>query len=208
MSEKLSTQDDQEHHRWMQNHVFHVCENRSVLEVGPFDGHYSKVLLQINIKNLTLIEASENACKYSLEKINWPASKNIKIIHGDMHKDLNLAGKHDVVLLLGVLYHSHAPLHVLEETVNNCDPDYIITDDCIDSLNFGSQSYFGDEIANCPGMRYALAGKKTCNIVSYIDQTVLKQAMHNLGYECIIKIYHPQSAYCAGRPINIFKRSF
>jgi SAM-dependent methyltransferase len=196
---KLSTKDEQEHFRYMQNNVFHVCENRSVLEVGPFNGHYSKVLVQNNIKNLTLIEASENACKI-LERINWPASKNIKIIHGDMHKDLNLAGKHDVVLLLGVLYHSHAPLHVLEETVNNCDPDYIITDDCKDSLNFG------DEIANCPGMRYALADKKTCNIVSYIDQIVLKQAMHNLGYECIIKIYHPQSAYCAGRPINIFKR--
>ena len=198
--EKLSTQDNQEHYRWMQNHVFHVCENRSVLEVGPLNGHYSKVLVQINIKNLTLIEASENACDI-LETINWPASKNIKIIHGDMHKDLNLAGKHDVVLLLGVLYHSHAPLHVLEETVNNCDPDYIITDACEDSLNFT------DEIANCPGMRYALAGKKTCNIVSHIDQTVLKQAMHNLGYECIIKIYHPQSAYCAGRPINIFKKA-
>ena len=197
--EKLSTHDDQKHYKWMQNNVFHICKNKSVLEVGAFNGHYSEVLVQNNINNLTLLEASETSYK-NLKRMIWPASKNIKIIHGDMHKDLNLAGKHDVVLLLGVLYHSHAPLHVLEETVNNCDPEYIVTDDCRQSRDFS------DEIPNRPGMRYTTNNKKTCNIVSRIDQTLLKRALHNLGYECIIETRHPESAYCAGRPINIFKR--
>jgi hypothetical protein len=93
-----------------------------------------------------------------------------------MHYDMGKVGKVDVAILLGIIYHSHAPLHFLEELVNCCDPDIILID------NPGNTFSWQKELPNVAGMRFTSSPKKTCDIVITIDEEIIIQAFDNMGY--------------------------
>ena len=151
-----------------------ICHNKATCEVGPYDGWITHQILKHSPSSLTLIESSapviDNLKKDPL------ISSNCNIIYGDMHYDMSKVGKVDVAILLGIVYHSHAPLHFLEEVVNNCDPDIILID------NPGGILSWSNETPNFGGMRYATSKKKTCDIVITIDETIIITAFTNMGY--------------------------
>lgn len=155
----------------------HICKNKSVLEVGPFFGWITEEIIKHGPSALTLIESSKYACE-QLHK-NETIVNNSKIIHGDVHYDLSSVGKVEVALLLGIIYHSHAPLHIFEELVNKCDPDSIIVD------NPGVVFNWNEEKPNDPGMRFTTSKQKTCDIVFTIDEKILVTAFKNLGYKLV-----------------------
>ena len=181
---------------FLNDNFLHYCRNKTVVEIGCFDGHITEWLVKNNPSKLTLLEASETPVNQVRKK--FPEAI---VIHGDMHEDLNKVGKVDVALVLGVIYHSHAPLHVLEKLVNCCDPTTIIIDNMAPVFDWYT------EISNLPGMRYAVGDKKTCNLVITISNELTVQAMTNLGYELITQKVYPQDARGSGLPIFHFQKN-
>ena len=102
-----------------------LCQDRTVLEVGCFEGWITERIITHAPKKLILLEPHKKSVDFVVEK--FPQAV---VIHGDMHEeeDLKQVGKVDVALVLGVIYHSHAPLYALEKLVNLCDPQTIILD--------------------------------------------------------------------------------
>jgi hypothetical protein len=181
------------------DNFLHLCESRSVVEVGPFNGWISERIIKHRPTNLTLIEANRDAANQL--KLN-PNLASCKIILGDMHYDLNQVGQVDVAIVFGVIYHSHAPLLLLEELVTHCIPQTILLD------NPGIRLSWGQEIINSPGMRYVTSNKKTCGIVIEIDEELLTTAMINLGYRLHMKKILPENLSLKSKwPIYQFEKN-
>ena len=170
-----------------------VCNNKDVLEVGCFDGWITELVVQHNPKKLTLLES--NSFSADLVRKKFPKAQ---VIHGDMHTDFDKVGAVDVALMLGVIYHSPAPLLVIEELVNHCRP----TDVVIDNLSPVFQ--WRNELSNVPGMRFTTSDMKTCNIVINIDNEIMIAAFKNLGYRLITQSQYPNNARAPGAPIFHF----
>ena len=180
---------------FLNDNFLNYCRDKSVLEIGCFDGHITEWVMKNDPNKLTLLEASKTPAK-NVKRI-FPSAT---VIHGDMHEDLNKVGKVDVALVLGVIYHSHIPLQVLEELVNCCDPTTIIID------NMSPCFEWRHETTNKPGMRYVVGNKKTCNIVITIDNDIMIHAMFNLGYELITQKEYPADTHRPGIPIFHFQK--
>jgi hypothetical protein len=135
-------------------------------------------------QQLILLEAR----KQSVDQLRSNSKlKSCKVLLGDMHYDLNQVGPVDVAIVMGVIYHSHAPLLMLEELVNQCNPQSILLD------NPGHFLKWTRELVNDPGMRHTVSDRKTCGIVIIIDENIILTAMKNLGYRLHIKQILPSN---------------
>jgi hypothetical protein len=184
--------------QYIDDNFLHVCRNKSVVEIGPFDGCVSERIMNHQPQQLTLIEAR----KQSVDRLQLnPKLKSCKVLLGDMHCDLNQVGQVDVAVVLGVIYHSHAPLLMLEELVNQCNPQSILLD------NPGQIFKWTKELVNDPGMRHTVSDRKTCGIVITIDEDIIVTAMTNLGYRLHMKQILPGTlSQKTGCPIYQFER--
>jgi len=184
---------------FLKQHVLHLVKNKTTLEVGCFDGYISSVIAEHSPSLLILLEPGQrylNTASAALPNTNHRA------ICGDMHLDLNRVGKVDVALLLGVIYHSPAPLHVLEQLVTHCDPDHVVVD------NPGNLFEWVHETHNVPGNRHTLDNYKSCGITSRINDEILTTAMHNLGYTLVWRKTYPQGSMSQHAPIfNFVKKN-
>ena len=170
-----------------------MCANKVVLEIGCFDGWITELVVQHNPKQLVLMEA--NKVSFNIVKKKFPGAQ---VIYGDMHKDFYKAGPVEVALLLGVIYHTPAPLLVLEELINHCRPNDVLID------NLSPVFEWRQETANNPGMRYTTSRVKTCNIVISIDNEMMIRAFKNLGYRLVTQSQYPDNARAPGLPIFHF----
>ena len=168
-----------------------------MLEVGCFEGWITRKVLTHTPKQLILLESHKKSVDFVIE--NFPQTK---IIHGDMHEEVDLkqVGQVEVALVLGVIYHSHAPLYALEKLVNICSPQTIILD------NMSPSFMWKKETANEQGMRNTVNHWRTCNIVINIDNEITKLAMKNLGYDLIRQEAYPEPAQGYGNPIFHFEK--
>jgi len=170
-----------------------LCPGKTILEIGCFDGPITKVIEQYHPQSLTLLEANRSAVQDVTRLFPYA-----KVIHGDMHKDLAQVGTVDLAIVLGVIYHSHAPLMVIEELVNCCNPRDIIID------NLAPRFSWNIEIPNRPGMRYTISDQKTCNILINIDDEMMITAFENLGYRLVKKLLYPENARAPNLPVFHF----
>ena len=94
-----------------------ISSESNVLEIGPFDGWFSDVILSKNPKNLFLVEPSLDATNQLLKK--FQGQNNIQIINKDIFDCIEffVDKQIDVVVIFGVLYHLASPFDVLEK---NC----------------------------------------------------------------------------------------
>ena len=186
--------------QYISDHFLHVCKNKSVLEIGPFDGWISERILDHDPCSLTLIEAREESA--NLLRSKFLRTKSCNVLLGDMHYDLNQVGPIDVVIAMGIIYHSHAPLLFLEEMVNNCNPETILLDNPGQILNWH------EEEVNYRGMRHTTNNKKTCGIVITISEEVILTAMKNLGYRLHGKyVLPPNLSLKQSVPVYHFERN-
>jgi len=181
--------------QYISDHFLHLCKNKSVLEIGPFDGWISECIMDHDPRSLTLIEAREQSV--ALLRSN-PKLKSCRILLGDMHHDLNQIGPTEVVVVMGVIYHSHAPLLFLEELVNNCNPQTVILDNPGKILN-----WFEEEV-NSPGMRHITTDRKTCGIVITIPEEIILTAMKHLGYRLHKKHVLPQTLSLKSNSVPVY----
>jgi 2-polyprenyl-3-methyl-5-hydroxy-6-metoxy-1,4-benzoquinol methylase len=161
-------QDDIERFRVISERNFPILTDLKVLELGPFEGAFTKHILKYT-NNLTVIELNRDAAQRL--KNNFPT---VNVIVDDFNHCLNSVGEFDAVVLYGILYHSPSPLNIIEHVVNFIKPKYILLENLlgIDSEDRIIAAY---ELPNGPGMRYS--DYKTSNIVMSYGQNHLNFAM-------------------------------
>jgi len=149
----------------------------SVLEIGPLDGRFSDLLLSRSPEKLTLMEFDQRYSSMLTQR--YQHLDHVSVLHADMHRDLAQAGPHHLVVALGVIYHSHAPLHLLEEIVNVCRPHVLLLD--APGSEPGNVIKINAEEPNLPGMRFTNQ-LQCCKITMNLGHDIIVQAMCNMGY--------------------------
>lgn len=97
-------------------------KNKVVLELGPFEGHDTVMIMAQKPKKVIGLEARPlNYAKIAVLRTlhNW---QNHELILGDMHLFPELVkDKIDVIFCSGVLYHSPKPWWLLKSCMDRCD---------------------------------------------------------------------------------------
>ena len=119
--------------------VFSICENKSVLEIGAFRGYISQFIEKSNPHTFYVIEPNPYAAKEGV----FVGTAN------DYYKDE--CPTVDIVILMGVLYHLHSPLHLLEQIINKSKPKTIIIENTISRFEMG----FNKELYNVAGNAFS-----------------------------------------------------
>ena len=140
--------------------IFSICENKTVLEIGPFSGWHTALITSYNPKHLTVVEPNIES-----QKVLCDQFPHASVIVDDIYYFLEKYFNADVVVCCGVLYHLHSPIYLLEQIVNKVNPKYIILetfDEIQDSeaklIDSISCTLIKEEL-NIPGNRYTAKNK-------------------------------------------------
>lgn len=152
--------------------------NKSVLDIGTWDGFFSYEFEKRGANVLAIDMWSENAFTNFLFARDTLNSK-IKYRRLDVHDlDPNLIGKFDIVFCAGVLYHLRYPLKALERIRSVTDGFLILeTIAMIPFIHekFPMIGFFpGDEEACSSGRNYGICGAAT--------MSWLKEALYSAGF--------------------------
>jgi len=166
----------------MEKEFFYLAHQKKVLELGPFQGWYTQLLLNQNPKSITGIETSPGSVKDL--KTKFHSEPRVEIQHADMFDYLNADSPNfDLVVACGVIYHTPAPILLLEKIVNFANPEDIIIDAPGSKLikrknewNGYLESKFGS-----PGYRQAL-GYRQSGWVSIIPTGAITEILEGYGY--------------------------
>lgn len=97
-------------------------KDKVILELGPFEGHLSVMLMAQKPKKVIGLEARPlNYAKISVARslYNW---QNYELLLGDMHLFPQLVkNKIDIIFCSGVFYHSEKPWWLLKSCMDRCD---------------------------------------------------------------------------------------
>jgi hypothetical protein len=201
--------DDNNYYSKYQKHIeksfFHVCAEKSVLEIGPSIGYHTHCILANNPRSVTQVEAYGGAIP--VLKSRFPHNN---ILHQDIFEYYKTPHEMDVVVCCGVFYHLHNPFQLLELIVNQSGPEYLILDSTDADQASGwfkneilykdpktgeSSVRFRDnhtcqavlidpESVNCPGMRQITVKKHIpFNIVFHTD--LYRIALEAMGYQIL-----------------------
>ena len=120
-----------------------VVQGKTVLELGSFGGWHTELMINLGAKSITCVEPNLNIRNNDIYKHN-----NIKLescTANDYYLGTNVSTV-DVVTCLGVLYHLHSPLHLLEQIINKSQPKFLIVE-----TTYNDKTYVADEVFNVPG---------------------------------------------------------
>lgn len=160
------------------NEVFDCVNSQtSVLEIGPFHGAFTDLLLEKNPKRLFLIEPNKHACAKLAEK--YSARQNVLVSSDNVFDMLNQArvGQFDVVVAFGVLYHWHNPFDFFERVANFVKPKFFL----IDAPGV-KDIYLSQEELNVPGSRQVAESWRTVQLSLCVPAKYIKSALNDLGY--------------------------
>lgn len=160
----------------MSDEYFLICQNKSVIEIGPNDGIHTKLIVNHSPTYLELIEPdTKNSEKLtSITGVDSLIVDDVFFVLKDKHPA-------DVVVCCGVLYHLHSPLYLLELITNHCNPEYIILDCVTDQKNIS----FLRETDNIPGNRQLISNWRSAGYNLVAPFTIIEQSMKNMGYNLI-----------------------
>jgi SAM-dependent methyltransferase len=157
-----------------EQNYFDVCRGSSVLEIGPCEGKHTARILSQNPKYFEIIEGNKTTADILLQ------NKNIdRIVVDDVMLALTEKKSFDVVICLGVLYHLHSSLHLLELIVNNCNPKTLI----LDCVRAPSALEFLPEPSNLIGQNQTRQGWRSCDFNLVTPFLTYYDSMANLGYK-------------------------
>lgn len=156
------------------DHMFDILREQSVLELGAFDGWFTKHILDYT-NRVTCLEFNQMAC----ETLRSEFGNKITVVAEDFHSSIRTIGQFDAVILYGVLYHSCAPLQILEDTANIIKPTYILLE-CWDKIQHPDSCAVVNEISNIPGGRYS--DSPTCGLAISLGKNLMIHALNSLGY--------------------------
>lgn len=154
--------------------TFPIIKGLKTLELGPQDGSWFTKHLLTYTRDVTVIELSKTQA--DILKSNYPM---VNVLVDDFNECLRTVGQFEAVVVYGVLYHSHAPLRLLEDIANYVKPQYILIENILGSGS-GNWAIVDEEEPNTNGMRFSQ--NKSCKLVISLGQTWYAQALTNLGY--------------------------
>lgn len=155
---------------------FKICQNKTVLEIGPSLGHHTKKILKNNPAYLELIEGFESHIDHlkSIPGVD-------QVICNDVYDELNKVKQFDLVVCFGVLYHLHSPLYLLELIVNNCRPKFLMMDCVVEMENITVLP----EKVNHDGSRQTVKNWKAAPVNIVLPFLTYKECLENMGYELV-----------------------
>ena len=167
--------DRQDYFAFIDRRYFSICQNQKVLEIGPFSGEHSRLI----IKNApSYFETIEGHAESARRLSNIIGIDNV--VHNDVIIELQDNSKQfDVCVCLGVLYHLHSPLHLIELIINKCSPKYLL----LDSVTAPHPLIFLDEFPNDPGACQTVKDWKSCKLNFVIPFFIYNQSLYNMGYK-------------------------
>lgn len=171
-------------YRYIDKNIFHLCEDKKVLEIGPAHGAMSSYITLRNPKKFTVVEPDPK-CNESLKFILKGENEFIHQLPVNDYYKIEKE-KYDVVLCCGILYHLHSPIDLLEKIVNFNDPEYIL----VTNIDFKSTS-LSDNTEPCNEilMRYLDEGiSKPIDRNLYLSQKDLVTCLNTVGYEVVNEI--------------------
>lgn len=166
--------DNQQATDFIVQEFFPYLQGQSVVELGSSLDCFTENIAE-KAEKLVCIEFDPTV----VEQLKQKNYKNTEVIYGDFHEEVRTVGQYDAVVIYGILYHSCAPLGLLEDIVNYIKPKIIL----IEALHDYNTIYGIDEEPNRIGMRWV--DKKSCKIVLDIGFPIYKLALENLGYRCL-----------------------
>ena len=166
------------YHDFIDQQFMWDLDQKHVLEIGPFTGAQTQVIAKHDVKSLILVEPNplvqqDLATQYPLAQI----------INDDIFSVYQSPMPVDVVVCLGVLYHLHSPLYLLELMVQQSDPKTIILDNfAVPGIGHGGMI---PEPTNSPGNRYSQHPTLSFSIAFPFE--VFEQALLDLGYKLQVR---------------------
>ena len=162
------------YHDVINNEFMWDFDHKSIVEIGAFTGAQTQIINRHVVKSLTLIEPNALASQELAQK--YPQARVITEDIFEVYRVEDLSC--DIVVCLGLLYHLHSPLYLLETIVNFSNPEIIVLDSV--HCEFLGQSGLMHEPINIPGNMF---GKRKIipRAVAYPFNAV-SQGMQDLGY--------------------------
>lgn len=157
-------------------YYFHVCKNVKVLEIGAGNGDHSKEILKHIPEYFEIVEGDNQW--YNVLKL---IGKIDNVTIDDAMMFLQFKHSFDVVICLGVLYHLHSPLHLLELIINNCQPKIVI----LDCVMAPERLEFKFECENVSGNNQHRPEWRGCKQNLVIPFLTYLQSMDYLGYDLV-----------------------
>lgn len=162
------------YHDFINAEFFWDLGNKHVLEIGAFSGAQTQAILRNNVGKLTVVEPNSKGAH--MLGLKYPG---IKIIEADIFDVYNSELPCDVVVCLGLLYHLHSPLYLLECIANKSNPKVIIMDN--QHCDFLGQQGMLPETSNIPGNMHAQRTVVPFAVAYPFPD--IRRAMTALGYE-------------------------
>ena len=193
---------------------FDCVDNKTVLEIGANWGNHSNIVLKNNPKKLTLLDSNETYFNYLKNK--FQNYNNVEVLCDDAFLFINQnSEKTDIVMLLGVLYHFHSPLHLIELVVNYLNPQTIILDyptSPVEQTKFednffvtetNESCYIRHEDTNFKSWRNTRKDWKSINYSILIPLYHIDKSLKDLGYNSTV-ISNPKEQYPEYKKIMTF----
>lgn len=156
---------------------FYHCTDKSVLEIGPLHGEHSELILNREPRSLDLLDIDPEVCQ-DLQRLEH--YKNLRyIINKDVFKFLEYEHLADVVVCLGLVYHLHSPIKLLELIVNSTKAKIIILDSAV-----SDQYLFYDDPLGYKYNNFGSLERKT-NLSLILPFAEINRFMNLLGYKLL-----------------------
>jgi len=169
------TGNQADYYSFVNDTYFPICKDQRVLEIGPNVGWHSAYIAKQSPSYFEVVE-SDTRCIKTLNNI--PTIN--KVVHNDILLELQANSKQfDVCICLGVLYHLHSPLYLLELIVNKYQPKFIL----LDNVTAPHPLVFKSENVNQYGSYHTIDNWKTCQLNFVVPFFICNQSLHAMGYQ-------------------------
>jgi hypothetical protein len=178
---------------FVSDNYLYITKDKSVLELASFFGWHTRRMLEQGASHITCVEPFTQAANESIY-----ADDRVTLIQSTANDYYKTATEHvDVVTCMGLLYHLHSPLHLIEQITNINAPQYIIIETCKNEQN---SFFFSEEINNVLGNAFADEGiTKPVELTVAIDAELIFNCIETAGYKRIKSSVHVDEFECPSK---------
>lgn len=182
--------------------ILSIVKNKVVLELAPFLGWHTSIMLNNGAKEIICVEPNPSVA-------GLPVYSDPRVsLHISTANDYYKTNPEtvDVVTCMGLLYHLHSPLHLLEQIINFSKPEYLI----IETIIRNTPIELVHETYNVHGNAFKDRGiTKQIPYAMILDVRDISSCICSMGYSLIKNSTHvEQFKYISKRNIQfaIFQR--
>lgn len=162
------------------SNILSIVKDKTVLELAPFSGWHTSLMLGAGAKRVICVEPNTDSEIYSDPRIvlyNYTANDYYKTNPEPV----------EVVTCMGLLYHLHSPLHLIEQILNISRPEYLIIETVarVDPINIEAEEYnipgnaFTDKCIPRPlQYRIVLGVEDIAPCISSLDYSLIHHSQH------------------------------